>query len=126
MFRQTWKKYLPAITILMKRSGNGEQMLNMNHTDFERAAGGRKVKFTFSKLSINNGWIDQTAKPSPFAKEFAEILIENEATNVLIRNKQFEFALNKNFQLVIKNNSASMNNEPVADRTEATDNSTAV
>jgi len=34
MFTQTWKKYLPVILIMLKRSVNGDQSLSMNHTDF--------------------------------------------------------------------------------------------
>jgi hypothetical protein len=48
MFLQTWNKYLPVIKILLKRSVNGEQTLDMNSSDFQRASGGKKVKFTFS------------------------------------------------------------------------------
>ena len=40
MFLQTWKKYLPVIILLMKRSEKGEQVLDMNYTDFQRATGG--------------------------------------------------------------------------------------
>ena len=35
MFLQTWKKYLPVIILLMKRSEKGEQVLDMNYTDFQ-------------------------------------------------------------------------------------------
>jgi len=40
MFTPTWNKYLPIIKILLKRSVNAEQTLDMNSTDFQRAAGG--------------------------------------------------------------------------------------
>ena len=43
MFTQTWKKYLPVILILMKKSALEDQVLKVNQTDFERAAGGRKI-----------------------------------------------------------------------------------
>ncbi|MEI8060081.1 MAG: hypothetical protein WCG67_07990, partial [Ferruginibacter sp.] len=57
MFNQTWKKYLPVLLILLKRSLIEPQVLNMNHTDFERAAGGRKIKFSFASLQLSNGRI---------------------------------------------------------------------
>lgn len=103
MFVQTWKKYLPVIAILMKRSTNGEQTLNMNYSDFVRAAGGRKLKFNFSNLVINNGRVDNTTKHAPIVKEFAQVLQENDQTRALIKNQQFEFAMNSDFQLLIKN-----------------------
>lgn len=48
MFSQAWNIYLPIIKILLKRSAGADQTLDMNRTDFERAAGGRKAKLTFS------------------------------------------------------------------------------
>lgn len=103
MFSQTWKKYLPVIIILLKRSVNGEQTLTMNHTDFSRAAGGRKIKYSFHSLFLNNGRIDNTVKLSPLAREFAEVLQENEQTRKLLQKQNFEFSMNNEFQLLIKN-----------------------
>jgi hypothetical protein len=113
MFRQNWKKYLPVVTILMKRSSTGEQTLNMNHTDFERAAGGRKIKFTFTDLLVDNGRINYNSKHSALAKDLLLSLQENEQTRKLLQNQQFEFSMNKEFQLIIKNNTPAP--EPKAD-----------
>ena len=104
MFSQTWKKYLPVIILLMKRSGKGEQVLDMNHTDFERAAGGKKIKLTFSDLQLDNGRINYQAKHAALAKDLTLLLQENEQSKRLIRNQLFEFSMNSSFQLTIRNN----------------------
>jgi hypothetical protein len=104
MFTQTWKKYLPVIVILLKRSATGVQTLSMNHTDFERAAGGRKIKYSFSQLQLNNGRINTAVKQAPLAKEFAVLLQEDELTRRLLVGQYFEFSMNNDFQLTIKNN----------------------
>lgn len=104
MFTQTWKKYLPVIAILIKRSASADQTLSMNHTDFERAAGGRKIKYSFSQLQLNNGRINTAIKQAPLAKEFAELLQEDELTRRLLPGHQFEFSLSNDFQLTIRNN----------------------
>jgi hypothetical protein len=75
----------------------------MNHTDFSRAAGGRKIKYSFHNLCLNNGRIDNTVKHSPLAREFAEVLQENEQTRNLLQKQNFEFSMNNDFQLLIKN-----------------------
>ena len=103
MFEQTWKKYLPVIVILLKRSVNGEQTLHMNNTDFQRAAGGRKIKFSFYDLQLNDGRLSNSSTHSTFAKEFALVLQTNELTRKLVKNQQFEFSMNNSFQLMIKN-----------------------
>ena len=43
MYTQIWSKYLPIIKILLKRSANGNQTLELNRIDFERAGTGRKA-----------------------------------------------------------------------------------
>ncbi len=104
MFTQTWKKYLPFIVILLKRSASGAQTLNMNHTDFERAAGGRKIEYSFSQLQLNNGRINTAVKQLPLAKEFAVLLQEDELTRKLLPGQNFEFSMSNDFLLTIKNN----------------------
>jgi hypothetical protein len=104
MFTQTWKKYLPVIAILLKRSSASVQTLNMNHTDFERAAGGRKIKYSFSQLQLNKGRINTAVKQAPLAKELAVLLQEDELTRKLLIDQHFEFSLSNDFLLTIRNN----------------------
>ena len=106
MFTQTWKKYLAVITILLKRSATGDQSLKMNHTDFERAAGGRKIKYSFTCLRLNKGRVDSSTKPSPLAVELGQVLMENDQTRPMVKSMYLEFSMNNDFQLVIKNNTA--------------------
>ncbi len=109
MFTQTWKKYLPVITILLKRSATtSEETLGMNYTDFERATGGRKIKFSFSQLQLNKGRMNSEIKQNPLAKEFADLLREDETTRKLIAGQYLEFSLNNDLKLTIKNNTPAM------------------
>ena len=103
MFSQTWKKYLPVIIILIKRAASAEQVMSMNNTDFERAAGGRKIKFSFSHLQLNKGRVNTEVKHTPFARELATVLQEDDITKMLIADQYLEFSLNNNFQLTIRN-----------------------
>ncbi|MDP4262534.1 MAG: hypothetical protein Q8941_08380 [Bacteroidota bacterium] len=119
MFTQTWKKYLPVIAILLKRSVNGEQTLKMNHTDFERAAAGRKIKFSFSNLQLNNGRLNTMAKHTPIVKEFAQLLQEHELTRGLLRNQDLEFMMTNDFQLLIRNNTAKVKDVQPQETTES-------
>lgn len=106
MFTQTWKKYLPVIILLMKRSDKEEQVLGMNYTDFQRAAAGKKIKLTFSNVQIKNGRINAESKPSPLATDLMVVLQENQQSGSLMRDKLFEFSMNSDFQLTIRNNTA--------------------
>jgi hypothetical protein len=107
MFNQTWKKYLPVLLILLKRTVNGPQELNMNHTDFERAAGGRKIKFSFSSLQLNNGRIITTPNMTVLARELAVQLQEDATILNLLKGQHFEFTMTNDFKLTIKNLTAA-------------------
>jgi len=113
MFLQTWKKYLPVIILLMKRSDKGDQVLDMNYTDFQRATGGKKTKLTFSSLRLVNGRTGYDANNTQLAKDLILVLQENEQTGSMLRHKQFEFSVNSSFQLTIKNNSTIEEKEAV-------------
>src|SRR5271155_175538 len=108
MFSQTWKKYLPVIIILMKRSDKGEQVLNMNSSDFNRAAGGKKARLAFSNIRLNNGRINSFIDTPPHAMDLILLLQENDLSKKIIGNQHFEFTLKSNFQLVIKNNTPAV------------------
>ena len=113
MFLQTWKKYLPVIILLMKRSDKGDQVLDMNYTDFQRATGGKKTKLTFSSLRLVNGRTGYDANNTQLAKDLILVLQENEQTGSMLRQKQFEFSVNANFQLTIRNNTVIEEKEAV-------------
>lgn len=104
MFTQTWKKYLPVIILLMKRSDRAEQVLDMNYTDFARATAGKKIKLTFSSVLLTNGRSKVESKYTPLANDLILVLQENPQSGTLMRDKLFEFSLNSSFQLTIRNN----------------------
>ncbi len=103
MFTQTWKIYLPVIVILLKRSAQEEQTLAMNLTDFERAAGGRKMKFSFNNLQIKNAKLSINNKYTNVAKELAALLQEDESSRKIIQDQHIEISLNNDFKLTIRN-----------------------
>lgn len=107
MFNQVWKKYLPVIVILMKRSSKEEQTLGMNPSDFQRAAGGRKIKFSFTSLHLANGKLNSTVKYLPLARELATVLQEDEVAKKILQKKQFEFSMNNNCVLSITDSTPS-------------------
>ena len=104
MFAKTWKKYFPVIVLLMKRSDKGEQILNMNYTDFERAAGGKKIKLIFPSILLTSGKVSMDTKYPAVANELVLLLQGNEKSALLMKDRTFEFSMNSDFQLTIRNN----------------------
>jgi hypothetical protein len=74
----------------------------MNGTDFQRAAGGRKIKFSFS-INLRKGRLASLDNPTPLARDFAESLQGDEVTRQLTRLNDYELTLNNSFQLLIRN-----------------------
>ncbi len=104
MFNQTWKKYLPVITILLKRSASSEQTFNLNHTDFERASGGRKMKWSIPAMSLRNGRIQNHAtKQTAIATEMLAEMQADEQISKLLKMHTFEISMTNDFKLTIKN-----------------------
>lgn len=101
MFSITWNKYMPVIRILMKKAGTGgEQVLAMNQTDFNRAAGGRKIKYTF-QVKIRRGRLQDAAKASAIALELLDVISNDETTRQLIRENDYDLQMNNQYQLTI-------------------------
>jgi len=77
-------------------------MLTMNKTDFDRAAGGKKLKHTF-KIYIRFSKLENAPKQSQLVKQLVTVLTEDEVTKKLLKEQEYYLVLNSNFQLTIKN-----------------------
>lgn len=102
MYTSVWRKYLPIIKILLKRSATGDQVLDLNRVDFERAGSGRKAGYKFT-IELNNGKVRNVISGSPLALNLATVLLEDDANADILRNNHYEIALNTKFQLITKN-----------------------
>lgn len=99
MHTYTWKKYLPVIRLLIKKSATTEQTVTLNRTDFETNKL-RKPSVSFS-VEIVNGKM-RTLNASAHAKDLLLILTQDSSTDALLRKRHFTISLNSDFQLTIK------------------------
>lgn len=102
MYNHIWKKYLPIIKILLKRSFGEEQVLDLNRIDFERAGTARKAGYKF-KIEFIEGKVGNVISGSPLAMHLAQVILEDDATKEILKEHHFEVSLNTKFQLSIKN-----------------------
>lgn len=100
MYKHIWQKYVPVMKILMKKTEDNPQVLELNRLDFEGASI-RKTGFKF-KIEFHNGKVSNIIHDSPIAVELAQQLMENETTNQILNNKNFSISLNTKYQLTIK------------------------
>lgn len=102
MYNHIWKKYLPIIRILMKKSVSEEQVLALNRIDFERAGTGRKAGYKF-KIEFTDGKIGNVISGSELAMHLGQVIMEDDTAKEIINEHDFEVSLNTKFQLTIKN-----------------------
>ncbi|MBD0286993.1 MAG: hypothetical protein ICV65_14930 [Flavisolibacter sp.] len=101
MYTQLWGKYLPVIRILLKRSVAGEQTLNLNVTDFERAGVFRKSGNKFD-LFFSNGRAGNTVIKPVLAKELSDMLLEDKTVKDLFAQNDYQITMATNYRLGIK------------------------
>ncbi len=102
MYNHIWKKYLPFINIHLKKSATEDQVLILNRVDFERAGTGRKAGYKFT-IQLTNGRVSNVISGSPLAMNLASVLLEDDNTKKIIKDKIYEISLNTRFQLTTKN-----------------------
>ena len=102
MYTYIWNKYFPVIRILVKRSTNAEQMLDLNRIDFERLGKGRKAVYKFN-IEFVNGRPTAMIMDNELAQTLASVLMDDDITKVLLLQNNYEFSFTSKFQLYIKN-----------------------
>jgi hypothetical protein len=120
MYTYTWKKYLPVIRLLLKRSVTGDQMMNLNRIDFEKGSRARKPSCSF-EINVNNGRLQSLKAPAP-AKDLMDILMADDIAKKLLRGNHYMITLNSDFELRLKHFPAEVQEElanipPTGDQT---------
>lgn len=101
MYNHIWKKYLPIIKILLKKSNSEDQVLNLNRVDFERAGTGRKAGYKFN-IELTDGKVGNVISGSELAMHLAQVILEDDAAKQILADNNYEVSLNTKFQLSIK------------------------
>ena len=101
MYTYTWKKYLPVIRLLLKKSLVADQFVTLNRIDFEKNSKARKPSCSFDIEVINASLNQQTQ--STAAKNLIDILMEDPAAKTLLRQNHFAIKLSSAFELTIRN-----------------------
>jgi len=100
MYVHVWNKYLPIIKILMKKSVGGDQTLDLNRIDFERAGSGRKAGYKFN-IEFVQGRVANVISGSPLASDLATVLVQDAGARTILAQNDFTVSLNTKFQLAI-------------------------
>ncbi len=102
-FAGVWNRYIPAIRILIKKAVTTEQVITINQSDIERAAGIKKSGYRFS-IKFINGKPDLLYSNNDIAQGFITALSEDEVVKEYLNNNDYTFSFNSKYQLQIKSN----------------------
>ena len=102
MYAQIWTKYLPIIRILLKRTRQESQTLDLNRIDFERMGSGRKAGYKFT-IEFTKGRVSNLISSSALASDLALVMLEDKATKEFLEAGEYTVSLNTKFQLLLKN-----------------------
>ncbi|HWH62592.1 MAG TPA: hypothetical protein VNS50_04940 [Ginsengibacter sp.] len=86
----------------MKKSVSGDQVLDLNRVDFERAGTGRKAGYKFT-IEFTDGKVGNVISGSALAMNLAAVMLEDDGAKQIISENNYEISLNTKFQLSIKN-----------------------
>ncbi|HEY2726974.1 MAG TPA: hypothetical protein VGI61_07360 [Parafilimonas sp.] len=100
LYISVWNKYLAAMQILLKKSAAEEQVLGMNRTDFESAAGIRKSGYRFT-INFVNGKPDTLYNGNDLVQAFIAVLQNDKMREHFLKN-DYTFVFS-NYKLQIKN-----------------------
>lgn len=117
MYNHIWKKYLPIIKILMKKSASEDQVLDLNRVDFERAGTGRKAGYKFT-IEFTDGKVGNVISGSTLAMHLASVVLEDDGAKQILQDNNYEVSLNTKFQLSIKNVSPAETTKAEDDETD--------
>ncbi|MBB1286174.1 hypothetical protein HRH25_17450 [Flavisolibacter sp. BT320] len=100
MYTQTWKKYLPVIRILLKKAIIEDQKLQLNMSDFQKAAILRKSGHTFT-IGIREGK-SETIGLLGIAKDLSAVLLSYTAAKELFMQNDYTIRFDAKCQLSFK------------------------
>lgn len=101
MYTQTWSKYLPVIRILLKRAITEDQTLQLNTSDFQKAAIVRKTGHKFS-IGFSNGKSNNIIGLPDIAKDLSSVLLSDPAAKELLKQNEYIISFDTKCQLFLK------------------------
>ena len=104
MYTQTWNKYLPVIRILLKRAITEDQTLQLNSSDFQKAAIVRKTGHKFT-MAFSNGKTDNIGLPE-IAKNLSSVLLFDPTARELLKQNGYTISFDSKYQLILRKNVA--------------------
>lgn len=105
VYTQLWKKYLPIIRILLKKTEDGDQKLQIYKHEFVATGAKNKLGYIFNLELVNGKAVNKSNSTAP-ASDLLNLMNENELIAQWLKEKSVKISVNKacelNLQLIQK------------------------
>jgi hypothetical protein len=101
MYTQLWKKYLPVIRLLLKKTVDGEQKLQIYKHEFESTGARNKLGYVFSLELVNGKPINKSAATA-VASDLYGVLSSNEAVAEWLKDQNIKISVGRSCELVMQ------------------------
>ncbi len=101
MYTQLWKKYLPVIRLLLKKTVDADQKLQIYKHEFERTGARNKLGFVFSLELVNGKPVNKT-NTTAVSNDLYNVLISNEAVLEWLKDQSIKISVGRSCELVMR------------------------
>lgn len=118
MYTQLWKKYLPVIRLLLKKTTDGDQKLQLYKHEFESTGARNKLGYIFALEMVNGKPINKSNKTA-VSNDLCILISENEAIATWMKEQHIKISVNRacemTFALIAKRAVEEVAEEAVAE-----------
>ena len=100
MYTLLWKKYLPAIKVLLKKSNENDQKLLLYKHEFESTGARNKLGYVF-KLELLNGKPLHKSNTTAPAYDLYTLMMEHETIAAWLKNQHVKIQVSRSYELNI-------------------------
>ncbi len=100
MYTQLWKKYLPVIRLLLKKTGDNNQKLQLYKHEFEATGARNKLGYIFSLEMVNGKAVNKSNKTA-VSNDLCVLMGENEAIAAWMKDQQIKISVNRACEMTL-------------------------
>lgn len=99
MYTQLWKKYLPVIRLLLKKTTDGDQKLQLYKHEFEATGARNKLGYIFALEMVNGKPVNKSNKTA-VSHDLCTLLSENEAIATWMKEQHIKISVNRACEMI--------------------------
>jgi hypothetical protein len=108
-FMQLWKKYMPVIKLLLKKSG--DQKLQLYKHEFEITGSRNKTGYSFT-IEITNGKVTNRISAIPIARDLVQAMNETPGLNEWLKTQSLKITMGRNNEIHFIKPATATNDNP--------------